>query len=364
MPSAKSRTLCASAAGPPFSGATSRWLKFPDGRKVSDLIALDLWHFWPCVIVNENKWPSHHPCPRKGTVCVIGERLWKQQDQSILGTIVILFKCCKSHFLASAVLVEKQCLSGSSPRHTKMSQKGLNARRKQNCGGNPTQKLHHHSLVAQSQRVETHGTWSVKLWAAFHHESYCFVPTYWSHAKQCCLHLCERQTDCSETVFLWVKSCKENLRSLSDTAQHFMLWVNVDGQTLILRDFLGCVILEHLVWRQKILWGSSLAHILHKVAHNNMWLNSLQALSVWHWKFAEICAVAGAKCEVMSSLAMDTPFEVPSWKDRHTDQTLFSIWVLRGCASFGCGANPVPFPSYLWTSTFACCDTHEFHSFH
>ena len=139
---------------------------------------------------------------------------------------------------------------------------------------------------------------------------------------------------------------------------------NVDGQTLILRDFLGCVILEHLVWGQQILWGSSLAHILHKFAHNNMWLNSLQALSVWHWKFAEICAGAGAKCEVMSSLAMDTPFEVPSWKDRHTDQTLFSIWVLRGCASFGCGANPVPFPSYLWTSTFACCDTHEFHSFH
>ena len=120
----------------------------------------------------------------------------------------------KSHFLASAVLVEKQCLSGSSPRHTKMSQKGLNARRKQNCGGNPTQKLHHHLLVAQSQRVETHGTRSVKLWAAFHHKSYCFAPKCWSHTKQCCLHLCERQTDCSETVFLWVKSCEENSASV------------------------------------------------------------------------------------------------------------------------------------------------------
>ena len=105
-----------------------------------------------------------------------------------------------------------------------MSRKGLNARRKQNCGGNPTQKLHHHSLVAQSQRVETHGTRSVKLWAAFHHKSYCFAPKCWSHTKQCCLHLCERQTDCSETVFLWVKSCKEYLCPLSDTAQHSMLW--------------------------------------------------------------------------------------------------------------------------------------------
>ena len=141
MPSAKSRTLCASAAGPPFSGATSRWLKFPDGRKVSDLIALDLWHFWQCVIVNENKWPPHHPCPRKGTVCVIGERLWKQQDQSILGTIVILFKCCKSHFLASAVLVEKQCLSSSSPRHTKMSKKGLNAHKKTKLWWEPHTKI-------------------------------------------------------------------------------------------------------------------------------------------------------------------------------------------------------------------------------